>query len=316
MVRVAGFEVLKPAVAELTIAFTGRFTRNEVLEEVARLGLGKDVKLTTQEWRLIRRRVRKRSRRFSRRFIASQLEELRKYRARVRLIQHNASNANAADIDYDIPAPIPFGTMVTAYSTKFKLILRGMVLSQEPKRFAYLVMFDRKEFGCEYCVDYNLATHGGPALLAPRTLSSRMTSLSIIGSVKGTVRDTCPSTQVDQRQELLKSMVFDPYPSPTNRATSIDGDDPKVEAIRQAAENESMVGLLSLVDVATRRKELLTGALEEACAHFDANENVSPEFRSSCAWLKTNLLRTEQVMEAAILKLRLLYGRLYLAPFE
>ena len=291
-----------------------RFNRNEIREHVSKLGLSHDVRLTTKEWRLIRRQINKKTRRFSRRFVESQLEELRKYRARVRLIQHNAANFLMASIGFDIPAPIPFGTAVTAYSTKYEIILRGVVLSHEPKKFAYLIRFDRKEFGCEFCVDYNVASHGGPSILVPRDGRRGMVGFSAIGSAKGTLPDKLQLPQTQHRAELQNSVLFDPYPCPTkNGANKHDTDDARLEAVRQVSETESLMGLVAIIDAVTRRKEMLLGALEEAAEVVRTHQNLSHQFTFSCQWLKSNLHLTDQVLEAALPKMRILYGQLYMS---
>ncbi|GKY91180.1 hypothetical protein MPSEU_000090700 [Mayamaea pseudoterrestris] len=291
------------------------FSRNEIREEVARLGLSPDVKLTTSEWRVIRRRVKKNIRRFSRRFVESQLEGLRKYRARVRLVQHNAMKLALASVDFDIPAPIPFGTTVSVYSAKHDIILRGTVLTHETRAFSYLVLYDRKEFGSEICADYDVASHGGPANLLSRSRRLGTPTMSFCGSVKGTINDALRLPPIERRIEMQESLVFDPYPSPTSgKKPNMDntGLDTKVEAVRRVAETEAFVGLLAVIDAATRRKEALLAALEEANAVVANNDNVSVQFQYAREWLKLNLLQTDQVLNAAMPKLRLMYGTLYM----
>jgi len=56
------------------------------------------------------------------------------------------------------------------------MIQRGVVLSRDELNARYLVLFESKDFGCEYCPDSEVASHGGPTMLkvlgAQRFLSS------------------------------------------------------------------------------------------------------------------------------------------------
>ena len=151
--------------SKIDLRWNCRYSRNKFVEEMAKLGINPDVRLTDREWRAVRRRIAKKPRRFSKRFIASQLSERNAYRCRVRMLQHVPALASTASFPYNVPAPIRVGTTVTAFSRKFRLIQRGVVLSRDDLNARYLILFESEEFGCEYCPDSEVASHGGPVML-------------------------------------------------------------------------------------------------------------------------------------------------------
>jgi hypothetical protein len=61
------------------------------------------------------------------------------------------------------------------------VIHRGVVLSYDERSARYLVQFERKEFGHDFCPDSEVASHGMPELLfrAPeRTLAASVTGVA------------------------------------------------------------------------------------------------------------------------------------------
>ena len=63
--------------------------------------------------------------------------------------------------------PIKVGSIVTAYHKKARLLHRGIILARDPLRHSYLVQFERKELGCEFCPDIEISSHGVPDILLP-----------------------------------------------------------------------------------------------------------------------------------------------------
>jgi len=61
--------------------------------------------------------------------------------------------------------PIKVGATVTAYNRRAKILHRGTVLTRKDNY--YLVQFERKDLGCEYCSDIDVASHGIPEILKP-----------------------------------------------------------------------------------------------------------------------------------------------------
>ena len=63
--------------------------------------------------------------------------------------------------------PIKVGSIVTAYHKKARLLHRGIILARDPVRHSYLVQFERKELGCEFCPDIEISSHGVPEIRLP-----------------------------------------------------------------------------------------------------------------------------------------------------
>lgn len=142
-----------------------RFNRSKFVEDVAKLGVHPGMMLTRREWTAVRRRIPNKPRLFSKRFIASQLSERNRYRNTVRMLQRNVELYPSLQFPYDVPAPIKVGTLVTAFNRRYRVIHRGVVLSYDRPHGRYLVQFERKEFGHDFCPDSEVAAHGIPQLL-------------------------------------------------------------------------------------------------------------------------------------------------------
>jgi hypothetical protein len=90
------------------------------------------------------------------------------------MLQRNPDLAATLNFQYDVNATIRLGRVVTAYSRKYRILQRGVVLSYDDRKARYLVQFESKEFGNEFCPDSEVASHGIPELLIPapdRTLT-------------------------------------------------------------------------------------------------------------------------------------------------
>jgi len=86
------------------------------------------------------------------------------YRDLVRDVQLGKSNILHGGM-YEIPAAISVGSTVSAYNKRARMVQRGVVLLQDKVKPGYKVLFDRKELGCEFCPDTDVARHGPPNLL-------------------------------------------------------------------------------------------------------------------------------------------------------
>jgi hypothetical protein len=221
-----------------------------------------------------------------------------------------------SNMRYDVPDIIPFGTIVTAYSTKYRSLQRGTVLAYEPRKLSYLVLFDRKEFGVEFCMDYYVATHGGPdVLVIGSARRDGVTDVLSSGSAKGTMADALCAPHIEVQSELSKALAFDSHLKPAlgvKAVTTSNVGDTRMEAIRHVAEADTLTGLLTVIDAATQRKEFLLGALEEVNLVCNTVTVTSQQLQYSHDWLRNSLVATNQVLEAALPKLRLMYGRLYM----
>jgi hypothetical protein len=159
-----------------------RYNRNEFAEEAKKLGIPIGTKLTRREWRAVRRRISKKPRRFSKKFIKSQINERNKYRATVRKLQNNPHLAMShQDFPYDVPSPITVGTTVTAYSSTYRIIQRGVVLTYDHNTALYLIQFESKQFAYELCPDSAVATNGGPEILITAPKNTLVGNLDVVG---------------------------------------------------------------------------------------------------------------------------------------
>jgi hypothetical protein len=144
--------------------FNQRYNFSTFASEVSKLGVRPSASLTRREWSAIRRRIpRRRRRRFSRNFVISELEKRNQHRSLVRQLQQEPDHVNTTG--FDIPAPIQAGATVAAYNKQFRVLHRGVVLSHDQAKHGYLIHFDRKELGYEFCPDTEVASYGPPTVL-------------------------------------------------------------------------------------------------------------------------------------------------------
>ncbi len=64
-------------------------------------------------------------------------------------------------------APSQVGTTVTAYHHKAHLLHRGTVLCHDYENEAYLIQFEKKSLGYEWCADFEVASHGLQEVIFP-----------------------------------------------------------------------------------------------------------------------------------------------------
>jgi DIRP len=128
------------------------------------LGVTLDTEISYSEWKTIRRRCKLTPRRFSKQFIACELTKRNKYRQMVRTIQ-NDPNQRLVNFPYNIYKIICAGTMVRAYCKIHQTIQRGTVLSYDQRKAMYLIEFENKALGNEYCPDSDVASCDFPTVL-------------------------------------------------------------------------------------------------------------------------------------------------------
>lgn len=178
-----------------------RYNLSDYACNLAKIGVNPRMKLSKSEWSYIRRSLRGCRRRFSKSFIASELAKLHNYRNLARDAQRG-KNVIPSEFMYEISPLISVGSTVSAYHKKSRIIQRGVVLLQDKVKHGYVVMFDRKEFGWEFCPDTDVARHGPPNLIVnPANFSTDGSSIRdlnnphlSVGSLPyGTVRnlDVC-----------------------------------------------------------------------------------------------------------------------------
>lgn len=146
-----------------------RYNYNEFAAEVAKLGVRPHMRFTRSEWSMIRRRIPNKPRLFSKRFIFSQLQKRNEYRDIVRRAQIEWNVPK--NFDFEVVAPIPVGATVTAFHKRFRMLQRGVVLFHDVTGKGYLVLFENKHLGYEFCPDTEVASHGAPKFIfnSPKT---------------------------------------------------------------------------------------------------------------------------------------------------
>jgi hypothetical protein len=95
--------------------------------------------------------------------------------------------------------------------------------------------------------------------------------------------------------------------------------------LNEVAEREILVTLLSLLEAATKRKNLLLHALEDFHTGMVQNlpfggqqqeATVPKDQQHHYGWIRANLDQTNQTLREALSKMRLLYGKAYLPAME
>ena len=64
-------------------------------------------------------------------------------------------------------APPRIGDTVTAYHHPTHLLHRGSVLCHDHESSAYLIQFEKKSLGYDWCADFEVASHGLPQVIYP-----------------------------------------------------------------------------------------------------------------------------------------------------
>jgi hypothetical protein len=108
------------------------------------------------------------------------MDQLNTYRQRVRWAQKNKSRP--PDFRYEVPAITKVGSTISAFNKRFHIIHRGLVLSYDEERHGYMIMFERKELGFEFCRDVDVASHGVPEILIPAA-DTTLNGLSLFSDV-------------------------------------------------------------------------------------------------------------------------------------
>jgi DIRP len=142
-----------------------RFNHNSFVEIAAAVGINSSARLTTSEWKAIRRQMRTKPRRFSKRFIEAQLGERNEFRRAVRMRQRSPLVDGMKSLPFDVPALIQTGATVTAYCRRFRILQRGTVIGYDATKATYWIQFDDAKFGTENCPDSEVASHGGARIL-------------------------------------------------------------------------------------------------------------------------------------------------------
>jgi len=314
------------------------------------LGLPPDIKLSRSEWSYVRRRMKNKPRRFSNHFVRSQLKSLEAYRNTVRGIQRSPKDSSLvpADFGYEgsfhpsrfsshylsslvthmhhlfvVLTPITVGSTVTAFNKRTKLLHRGVVLSRRTYQSnAYVIQFERKELGFEFCLDIDIASHGVKEVLLPAKppglqaspmvphLGMNTTNLGELayGSTYGTVLNF----NIGMTKDTLRNFYLG------KNSTRVVTEEDK------ATEKEILVKLMFMMDSSLKRKARILKTIEKFNKIISSCEKRSQEsastllsrpgnksFRDHYVWLKESLASTNHVIKTCLYYLQIMYDQAY-----
>jgi DIRP len=310
-------------------------SRSPFAAAASKLGVPKGATLTRREWSAVRRRMVDKPRRFSEKFIVAQLSDRNKYRNTVRKLQNNPHLAALEKFPFDVHAPIRPGTMVTAFSKRFRIIQRGRVLTFDRMTALYLIEFENGQFGYELCPDSDIATCGVPTVLIPAQNPDN--NDICLGSSTGPL----PGDGIALRGALsvndyvVQTLGFTPVRSPDRAIQDSENEEEiwstldaskelekeHLSLLETVAEHDSFLDLIETVDEARNRKEELLGLIADANALMvnslpfgdgGSTTPLSSDAKKHLAWLRANLDQTNRVLVTAIGYLRTLFGDAYL----
>ena len=312
--------------------------------DTAKLGLPQKAPLNRKERMLVRRNISKRPKRFSQHFVKSQLSGLDSYRRKVRKIQQ--SDVHGQDgFPYEIPAIISIGSTVTAPNRKANILHRGIVLDRREYlgQYGYLVQFERKDLGCQFCLDVEVASHGVPNVLFPA--SPCISQNALYGSPMGSYAETMDelkggalrygtslgtrksnkagygkASKVQQIPErtIVRSFILKALQRPTDAILSAPkrSEERSIKA-EHGVERKALVKLLHALEVMSKRKEAIVKIVAtchtrwKQSSETDRIGRAAAEFTNHYFWLRANLDITNRAIDAATTSLRILYGKAY-----
>eukprot|EP00547_Thalassionema_nitzschioides_P001014 CAMPEP_0194207414 /NCGR_PEP_ID=MMETSP0156-20130528/6166_1 /TAXON_ID=33649 /ORGANISM="Thalassionema nitzschioides, Strain L26-B" /LENGTH=1028 /DNA_ID=CAMNT_0038934175 /DNA_START=177 /DNA_END=3263 /DNA_ORIENTATION=+ len=306
------------------------FNFNNFELDLSRLGIPTDIKLTRTEWSIVRQQIRKRPRRFSKRFISQEVERLKDYRSVVRKMQH-LSMPRPKGFLFEVPCAIEVGTVVTAYSKGYNILHRGVVLEYDIDRRMYLIQFERKELGFEFCPDVEVASHGVPQLFQDYdTLSLDGTPIGCFVDRNNQHGDpsygTCYVSSKNSKQKSRKDEVAGPVSvdegaHQDHASQTCDGfleSAEKCNSLKEVTEQQLAIKLIEIIDLCLERKSQLLEAIDNL-HYFVAAEKDSTNRRKKLptqlddhyAWLLANLDLTSQSLQAAMAYSQIMYTNPY-----
>ena len=302
------------------------FNFNFFALDLSKLGIPTDIKLTRTEWSLVRQHIRKRPRRFSRNFVKQEVEKLRAYRSIIRKMQHSGMPRPKGFL-FEVPRAIKVGATVTAYSRKFCILHRGMVLDYDIDRRMYLVQFERKELGFEFCPDVEVASHGVPEILdICNVVALDGTPVGLFANQNrqygdleyGTCYASLVKAKIDQKTEATsgssntaqggqQSSLHSKEECASKRRKEDD-------LIDQVVEREIVIKLIETIEISIQQKSQLLDAIKmmnTICNKETKSKNkenqISKEFKDHYAWLLANLKITSKSLKTAMAYLQIMY---------
>ena len=306
--------------------------------DVARTGIPKDARLTRSEKSLVRRSIKDRPRRFSRRFAKSQMNELNNYRDRVRKIQRGDESLGDG-FPFDVVAGLRIGSTVTALNKRARIIHRGIVLNKHPGSNGYLIQFERKDLGYEFCPDTEVAAHGVPSVIFqasrgatdgsamgtmpnPRDSGLGTTYGPLAERQKGWDREALLQLQKPTENMIVRSSILKALQKPTAAMLAVAKARGNVHVVDKVAEREVLVQVMeNLNNLQVRKRSLLNAidvchqrwkkARDSGGGTIDTNEEVMDTFKQHYAWLHANLQLTNESISSVSECLRVMYGKIY-----
>lgn len=294
--------------------------------DLCKLGIPTDTKLTRTEWSLVRQQIRKRPRRFSRNFVNQEVERLKDYRSIVRKMQHMGMPRPKGFL-FEVPRAIEVGTVVTAFCKKYHILHRGMVLDYDFSRRMYLIQFERKELGFEFCPDVEVASHGVPQLF------TSCDTLALDGSPIGCFADsnnqhgdpeygTCHSSTQNLKQNAKKNDQAKPMSASEVVQFDSTSQNPKgllesaeySESAEQIVEQQIVIKLIETIERCLDRKSQLLNAIDELNyvvslqkKNKESSKQLPTQLADHYAWLLANLDVTSKSLQAAMSYSQIMY---------
>jgi DIRP len=257
------------------------FLHNFFSDELKQRGIPMDARFTRREWSVIRKTLFSRPRRFSSQFIKLEIQKLDEFRSFVR----------------NTRIPIQTGTRVTAYNSNLKLLHRGVIRDFNADNISYLVEFERKELGCCFVPDYEVATIKESEVNATTTHDGQ----SLFHRLQEQKQNV---SHEDTNGMIHKSLV--PDPSPFLPLIHSESD--------EHLEHEIVTSLLVSIKSCLDRKHLLLDAIDELNkAAFDECDTVQHNyFKDTFDWLMGHLTSTSKFLETLQKYLQLMYSNLFM----
>jgi len=218
--------------------------------------------------------------------------------------------------------PIKTGSTVTAYNKRTKLLHRGVVLSIGPlDSNKYLIQFERKELGFEFCIDVEIASHGVKDVLLPANpqvmygyhpgcnlLDSTTVGKLPYGTTYGTI--------LNFNKDVTKRKLTNFYSGKGVARVVSDQD--------KAVEKEILIRLMFMMDSSLKRKARILKTITKLNRIIHSCEKRSHEkasillkrpcnesFREHYKWLTDSLVSTNFVIKSCLSYLQIMYGQAY-----
>ena len=308
------------------------FNHDKFAADVARSGIPKDARLSRSEKSLVRRGIKGRPRRFSSRFAKSQIDELNKYRERARKVQRGDTSQDDG-FPYDVVEGPRIGSTVSALNKRARIIHRGVVLNKHPGSNGYLIQFERKDLGYEFCPDTEVTSHGVPNVILPAsqgTTDGPSTPGSGLGTTYGPLaerqngwdREALSQLQKPTENMIVRSSILKALQKPTAAMLAVAKARGNEHVVDKATEREVLVQIMeNMNDLQVRKRSLLDAidvchkrwqtARDSSSGSINANDEAMATFKQHYAWLHANLQLTNESISSIGECLRIMYGKIY-----